>query len=191
MNLISKLKDNSLLEQVEEKINNTYNIAQPSHVEAVPEFPEDITELTDEDVGRYLASYDSEVAYIRYLLSRAEVKFKYGKYILETFRKQLYALARAGNVTQRDAQSLVDNNPQLMEAEMELMEIDAEKMLLDSRMDIFTRYSKLMSREITRRKKDIFMFPDRDDKPSKTKQQERIDKISGKMLQVEKPKDKD
>lgn len=153
--LKDQILDPELYDKVENKINNGYKVPIIDRPKKILPFPEDVTTLSSEEVGRFLAMYDAEIAYIRSVLARVEVQVDHGRTIINTYRKKLY-LEHRSTCSGVDAQAWVDIDKDVVAAERSLQELVTERSMLQARLDSFTKYSASISREISRRKSDFF-----------------------------------
>lgn len=189
--LLESMADVSEIDEINDKITKVFNVPEPTELGNIPIFPEDVTSLSSEDVGNYLWAYDSVVAFVRFLLSKVEVKYDYADYVLDTYKKELY-LGHRGECNNGDANAWVSIDKDVREAELELKKINCEKTLLQSRLDIFTKYSSSISREISRRKSELLPPGNSSYRQSEVEnsQESRINRITGKELSVDKRKSK-
>lgn len=177
--LKEEILSTDILDKVENKVNKVYKVAEPVGPKNIPDFPDDVTSLSSEEVGKFLSCYDAEVAYIRYLLAKVEIQASNGRYILDNFKKRMY-LGMRSEMNTHDSQAWTDIDLNVVNAEKALREIESERMLLQSRLDIFTKYSASISREISRRKGEDWAEKVRVDPIVNTKQVDRVNKIKGK-----------
>jgi len=180
-----QILDPEMYDRIEAKINDKHKIPVVDRPKNILPFPEDVTVLSSEEVGRFLAMYDAEIAYIRSILARVEVQVDHGQTILNTYRKQLF-LGHRSTCSSMDAQAWVDIDKSVVDAEAALQELRAEKSMLTARLESFTKYSASISREISRRKSDFFGGTEKGE-PGTPKadgaQKDRIGQIQGKELQ--------
>ena len=153
-NIVKEVEESAIVKQTLDKIRKEYNIAEVSKPEDPPKFPGDITALSSDDVGRYYASYESEVAFIRYKLAEVECIIAYAENVLKTASNTIYLSNRA-SMPRDEAQAWTAATKDVVAVEKYIMEKDVERRLLTARYDIFGKYAASMSREITRRKQDL------------------------------------
>ena len=187
--LREQVLDTSVRDKIAGKLESNHKIPEIDRPKKILPFPDDVTILSSDEVGKFLAMYDAEVAYIRSLLAGVEVQVDHAKIVINTYRKRLYLQFRSDSSIP-DAQAWVDIDTNVVDAEMALHELETERSLLQSRLDNFMKYPASISREISRRKNDSFGMGERatgiDEK--KSAQSDRIKAIQGKELD---PKKKD
>jgi len=154
-NLKSKVLDTSIRDSINKKINDEYKISNIERPVNILPFPDDVTVLSSDEVGRYLAMYDAEVAYIRSILANVEAQIKYAEVVLNTHKKMLYLQFRSDS-SAVDSNAWVDVDKDVVAAELALQELRIEQGLLQSRLENFMKYSASISREISRRKNEFF-----------------------------------
>lgn len=172
------------LDKAAEKTEKALDISAPNKPKRIPDFPEDITSLSSEGVGNLLSAFDSEIAFIRYRLAQVEVKLNYGMNVVDVYKKQVYLAMRA-TYSSSDAGAWAEMDSKVLDANIILNQLRMEITLLQARLDMYTKYSSSVSREISRRKND---HPGQASNMESSKPQlERIEKIAGREL---KPKAK-
>jgi hypothetical protein len=122
----------------------------------LPDFPEDITEIPDKELGYFMGAYEAQAAWIKYCISRREIDYEHGKLLLDFIFNKFYSKLE-GTATER--KSLVEGDIFYVNCKMEFLEIEADLKLLRASLESYERYSKSISREISSRGTTKDFFP--------------------------------
>jgi hypothetical protein len=114
------------------------------------DFPDDVSEIPREDLGRFLGIYESEAAWLSYLLVRKKIEEKIAKNIISSLYNELF-INTSGSPAERKAQVL--SNYYYIEYLNEVTIIEGEVEILNTSLSAQERYAKVISREISNREK--------------------------------------
>lgn len=125
------------------------------------EFPGDITDIPDKDLGRFLGIYEAEAAWTGYCIARREIDQEHAQLLLEFAKNKMSCQFRA-QFPQESATQLkerVGADSFYLACVMEVKSLEADLKLLNSSKESFERYAKAISREITNRKDSRESYP--------------------------------
>lgn len=122
------------------------------------DFPDDVTEIPDKELGHYLGIYESQAAWISYCRARREIDLEHGRILLDYVYAKLL-ISKEGKTTEQKAQ--VEADPFYNKCKLEFLEIEADLKMLNASLESCERYAKTISREITNRKDKVDYFPQR------------------------------
>ena len=125
----------------------------PKRIVETEAYPEDLTELPDAELGRYLGQYEGYSAWLGYLVSRLEIDLKQAEILLDFVKSKLISQAQ-GQITVR--KQIAESDDFYLECKLQVVTIDAELKLVKSSYDAYDRYARAISREISSRKNSIF-----------------------------------
>lgn len=184
-----QIVDTRKIDEINARITKQLGIPEPTEPSSVSPFPKDITHLSSEQVGTLLSEYDAMVSYIRYMLSKAELRYTRAKTVLDTFRKTLYLKHRA-TASAADANAWVEVDRSVIEGATELDTLEIEYNLLQARLDIFSKYSASISREISRRKNELWNREPSGEpgEAASPPQKDRMSRIAGREFTPSRPK---
>jgi hypothetical protein len=115
-----------------------------------PSFPDDITQLTDEELGRLFGRFIAMVDYLEQETAKADV----GATSLEARLAHVKAavrLGKSGTIADRDTKTL--NDEAYLAAELPALEAEAKAKLLRARLRGYDKCASALSREMSRREK--------------------------------------
>jgi hypothetical protein len=120
------------------------------------EFPDDLTDIPDKQLGQYLGVYESQASWIGYCIARREIDYDQGKLLLDYVYSKLMVESE-GKLSQQKAS--IESNTFYVECKLEFLEIEADLKLLRASLDAYERYAKAISREISNRGSMLGSFP--------------------------------
>ena len=120
-------------------------------------FPEDITDIANTQLGRYMGNYESQCGWIAYLLARREVDLDHANTLIVYVYAKLFTNL-SNDINPTNKKQIVESDPFYFECKMNVEEIKADLKLLKSQLSTMQGYSKAISREITSRKNSYESF---------------------------------
>jgi hypothetical protein len=121
------------------------------------EFPDDVTDIPDAELGEYMGIYEGQAAWISFCIARREIDYDHAKVLMDYLYNKILTSLPEAKVTEQRA--TVEANIFYVECKMEHLEIEADLKLLRSSLESFERYSKTISREISSRSSARDNFP--------------------------------
>lgn len=146
----AELEDLKIKNQAEARLKKAeVPLAKKPNKEKYEAFPDDITDIPDQDLGRFLGVYEAECAWVRYLIARREIDQEYGNMLLGHVYAKLF-ISSAGGATEKKAEVLADDF--YLKCQKEIIEVAADLKLLYASLEACERYAKSISREMTMRR---------------------------------------
>lgn len=122
----------------------------------VLDFPDDVTEVPQSELGKYLGEYEAHAAWVRYQIACKEIEYDHGTVLMDYIHSKVI-LKYSGK--QQEVKAQVATDPLYLDAKMEFIEIESELRILKASLDALERYSRTISREITNRIKTLESIP--------------------------------
>ncbi len=118
------------------------------------EYPNDLTLLNDDELGKQMGIWTSVIAYTQYQVAMADVEntAKRNKMTYETNKEYLSLLGDKMKEGERKAHLKTESNLVKLQGESDLA--NAKYVLLDSLLKAYSGYYKSFSRELSRRQGD-------------------------------------
>ena len=117
--------------------------------------PEDITKISDRQLGQYLGWLTSACNYAHWILAMAIFKKNYNEHKLRVIKARLiHTLPSKDKKYEKDSKITI--NPDVLKTDKIFRIVSAEVDLLESMFLKFDREMNTISREITRREKLMF-----------------------------------
>lgn len=128
---------------------------KPNHLKKL-QLPEDITKLSDKQLGQYLGYFSAACNYAHRCFAVATYKVNYFERVLRTQKAMLNIKTTGKNYERRDKIAV---HPKIKKLERLYEQANAEMGLIETIYESYERSEKLMSREISRR--EILVFGER------------------------------
>ena len=112
--------------------------------------PDDITSIHNQELGNYLAMYESQAAWLGYLVARKECEVRHAQTLLNFVFNKLVSSSTGTQIQIKKASAEAD--PYYTQCKLEADEIVSEAAMLKSSLITMERYARVISREITSRK---------------------------------------
>jgi len=125
---------------------------KPDSFDVPYKFPEDLTVLTSEELGKWMSKLSAWKGYVMYLLARAEIKLMFE----ESSHKMLVAqesASREGTGTATEIKNEVAALEKIREHKRKIDECRKDTIFYTMLKDIYQSQGDVVSREISRRQR--------------------------------------
>jgi hypothetical protein len=122
-------------------------VKKPSKNEFLP-FPEDLSEVPGEDLGKYIGVYEAQLTWIGYCIARVEIDLEYARTLLGYVYSKIFSRLRE---TATIRKAIVLSDEFYLQCQKEVLEVEVDLKMLRASYEMFEHYSKAVSREITNR----------------------------------------
>lgn len=130
------------------------DIARPTYTDTLT-FPEDITQTTLKEIGRYLGYYTGLHAYAVSELSKVDVQILKLRSEISVRRANVARNEFNAGKSKYEADRAVKIDIAMQILETRMLKLEQDQNFIRSRVEIFDRYCNTLSREMTRRSAEM------------------------------------